>query len=411
MEELLLLKEKIAKQEKATKQYNALPSWHKKNFALVINTLVSVREYAPQLSNIAEILIPKFPRMVRASQNLKSINIEHSSHLFSLHNAIDLPWISFDAKAARNVLLFDIDHDRGPELASELPANIRPHIVVDPWSGRSAGILVLKSPVLTGAGAKIGPQLLANGCHEMLAKYLEADQLPHGSLTKNPFGMLKNIVGTLARRSPEPTSGILWEAYQEANSGLCWHVIPGASEVELRDILKYFEDDYEQIASDRSKQNFIKKKDRGEPSYIGRNCYVFDLTRFYCYDENETDSNNIYMKAEEINLSMSNPLPASDVKSISRSIAKFMQTRYRPTRRINKGVMNLEESDLAMRQKQKLSAHRTNDIKSDNTDHKIKQALKHWPENMKRTQANVARVSGVSLKTIKRRWKTLFPAT
>lgn len=404
MEELLLLKEKIAKQEKATKQYNALPSWHKKNFALVINTLVSVREYAPQLSGIAEILIPKFPRMVRASQNLKSINIEHSSHLFSLHNAIDLPWISFDAKAARNVLLFDIDHDRGPELAVELPANIRPHIVVDPWSGRSAGILVLKSPVLTGPGSKIGPQLLANGCHEMLAKYFEADQLPHGSLTKNPFGTLKNIIGTLSRRTPEPTTGILWEAFQEANSGLCWHVIPGAAEVELRDILKYFEDDYEQIASDRSKQNFIKKKDRGEPSYIGRNCYVFDLTRFYCYDENETDYENIYRKAEEVNLSMNNPLPTSDVKAITRSIAKFMQTRYRPTRRINKGVMNLEDTDLAIKQKQKLAALRSSDIKADNSLHKMRQALKHWPEGQKISQSKMAKATGLGIATIKRHW-------
>lgn len=397
--------------EKTKNQFDALPKWHKKNACLLANSLIEAKQNAPFLSGLADSLLQKMPRIVRASQNLKSINIEHSSHLFSLHNAIDLPWISFDAKGARNVLLFDIDHDRGPELASELPANIRPHIVVDPWSGRSAGILVLKSPVLTGAGAKIGPQLLANGCHEMFAKYFEADALPHGSLTKNPFGMLKNIIGILSRRSPEPSSGLLWEAYQEANSGLCWHTIPGAAEVELRDILKYFEDDYEQIASDRSKQNFIKKKDRGEPSYIGRNCYVFDLTRFWAYDENETDSNNIYMKAEEINLSMSNPLPASDVKSIARSISKFMQTRYRPTRRINKGVMNLEESDLAIKQKQKLAAHRTNDIKADNTDHKIKQALKHFPESRKLTQKALSEVSGVSIKSIKRRWKTLFPST
>lgn len=404
MEELLLDKEKL---EKAKKQYEALPYWHKKNFALVVNTLVSVREYAPQLSHIAEILVPKFPRMVRASQNLKSINIEHSSHLFSLHNAIDLPWISFDAKAARNVLLFDIDHDRGPELAAELPANIRPHIVVDPWSGRSAGILVLKSPVLTGPGSKIGPQLLANGCHEMLAKYFEADQLPHGSLTKNPFGTLKNIIGTLARRSPEPTTGILWEAYQEANSGLCWHVIPGASEVELRDILKYFEDDYEQIASDRSKQNFIKKKDRGEPSYIGRNCYVFDLTRFYCYDENETNYENIYRKAEEINLSMDKQLPISDVKAITRSIYKFMTTRYRPTRRINKGIMDLEKTDLAIKQKQKLAALRSSDIKAETTQHRLKLALKHWPEGKKITQKALSEASGICLRTVKMHWKSV----
>jgi hypothetical protein len=321
-----------------------------------------------------------------------------------LHNAIDLPWISFDAKGARNVLLFDIDHDRGPELAAELPESIRPHIVVDPWSGRSAGILVLKTPVLTGAGAKIGPQLLANGCHEQLAKYFEADALPHGSLTKNPFGTLKNIIGVLGRRTPEPSSGILWEAFQEANSGLCWHVIPGAAEVELRDILKYFEDDYEQIATDRSKKNFIKKKDRGEPSYIGRNCYVFDLTRFWAYDENETDSNNIYMKAEEINLSMSRPLPNSDIKAISRSIHKFMTTRYRPTRRINKGIMDLERTDLDIKQKQKLAALRSSDIKADNSVHKMKQALKHWPEGQKISQSKMAKATGLGIATIKRHW-------
>lgn len=395
--------------EQSQKEYENLSRWHKKNPSLLVNSYLSIQEKNPELLKLAKNLFPKMPRIVRGSQNLKSINVEHSSHIFPLNQACDLPWISFDSRDFRNVLLLDIDHDSGLELWEELPESIKPHLVIDPYSGRSAGIFVLKTPIQV-AGQK--QNFFGNMCHQMVADYFKASPLPHGSLTKNPFGRASNVIGQLARRSPSPTGGIMWEAHQEANTGLIWHTVQGCPEIELRDIVAHFADDYIDYTAKPTKRQFSKK--RGEPSVIGWNCYLFDIVRFWSYDNNETRLEAIQQKTQEENNMLDKPLPQSDTKSISRSIHKFMVTRYRPRTKedtINRGVMNLHSSNLDIKKKQKLAALRSSDIKLDNSDHKIRLALKHWPDGKKCTQKALADASGVSLKTIKRRWSTLQTPT
>lgn len=402
MLETLVLSDNL--KEQSQKEYEDLSRWHKKNPSLLVNSYLSIQEKNPELLKLAKILFPKMPRIVRASQNLKSINVEHSSHIFPLNQACDLPWISFDSRDFRNVLLLDIDHSDGLELWEELPESIKPHLVIDPYSGRSAGIFVLKTPIQV-AGQK--QNFFGNMCHQMVADYFKASPLPHGSLTKNPFGRASNVIGQLARRSPSPTGGIMWEAHQEANTGLLWHTVQGCPEIELRDIVAHFADDYVDYTPKSTKKVFSKK--RGDPSYIGRNCYVFDLVRFHCYDNNETSLESILQKSQEENQKMEKPLPQSDLKSISRSIHKFMVTRYRPRTKdpINKGIMGLAGSSLPQKDKQKLAALRTADIKSDDTQHKIKQAIRLLPEGRKPTQKAISEASGIPLRTIKRYWKNV----
>lgn len=402
MEELLLLDK-----EDNQKLFDSLPSWHKKNPALLANALMRAKEVNPNFKELADSLIPKMPRMVRASQNLRSINIENSSHFMHLENAIDCPWISFDASKSRNCLLFDIDHPDALDLVEDLPPNIRPTLIFDPYSGRSHGILPLNSPVLKGG--LFGPEILADLSHKLLSQYLQATPLPSGSLIKNPWGRQEWLIGTLARRTPKPATPLLWEAHKTAKNGLLWHTVPGSQGAELREIVAHLADEYAEVTSKATKRHFIH---RGEPSALGRNCALFDLVRFWAYDNNETDGGNILDKANEINSTLQPPLPFAEVRATARSIGKFMTSRYKPRTkaRINKGIMDLEKTDLAIKQKQKLAALRSSDIKADNTDHKIKQALKHFPGTRKLTQKALSEVSGVSIKTIKRRWKTLFPA-
>lgn len=361
-------------------------------------------EVAPHLNNLANSLLKKMPRIVRASQNLRAINIENSSHLFALSNAVDVPWISFDAKQSRNVLLFDIDHDDGQDLVNELPASIRPTLIMDPHSGRSHGVLPLNTPVLIGG--KQGPQILADLAHRLLASHLKATALPPGSLIKNPWGILSNVIGTIPKRSPEPAVPALYEIWKEAGTGLCWHTIQGSSGAELRDIVAALANRFDEVTTPQTKRRFIH---RGEPSALGRNCALFDMVRWWAYDENETDGGAIMEKAEEINNAFQEPLPFPEVKATSKSIQRFMQNRYRPRTRLDdrRGVMNLASSGLDQKTKQKLSARRTHDLQTSNTDHKIKQALKHWPDTMKLTQAALARSTGLSLRTIKARWKDI----
>jgi len=391
--------------EKTYKEYDNLKEWHKKNPALLVNSYLSIQEKNPELLNLAKNIFPKLPRIVRGSQNLKSINVEHSSHIFPLSQACDLPWISFDSRDFRNVLLLDIDHDEGLELWEELPENIKPHLVIDPWSGRSAGIFFLKTPILT-KGQK--QNFFGNMCLQMLADYFKATPLPHGSLTKNPFGRSENVIGTLSRRTPVPTTGIIWEAFQQAENGLCWHTVQGCPEIELRDIVAHFSADYIDYTAKPTKKQFSKK--RGEPSVIGWNCYLFDVVRFWSYDNNETNLENILTKTQEENQKMEKPLPQSDLKSISRSIHKFMTTRYHPKTKedtVNRGIMGLAGSSLTQKEKQKLAALRSADIKSDDTQHKIKQAIRLLPEGRKPTQKAISEASGIPLRTIKRYWKNV----
>jgi len=391
--------------EQSQKEYENLSRWHKKNPSLLVNSYLSIQEKNPELLKLSKIIFPKMPRIVRASQNLKSINVEHSSHIFPLNQACDLPWISFDSRDFRNVLLLDIDHSDGLELWEELPENIKPHLVIDPWSGRSAAIFWLKTPILT-KGQK--QNFFGNMCHQMVSDFFRASPLPHGSLTKNPFGRASNVIGQLARRSPSPTGGIMWEAHQEANTGLIWHTVQGCPEIELRDIVAHFSADYIDYTAKPTKRQFSKK--RGEPSVIGWNCYLFDVVRFWSYDNNETNFENILIKTQEENNMLDKPLPQSDTKSISRSIHKFMTTRYRPKTKedtINRGVMNLQSSDIELKKKQKLAALRSSDIKADDTQHKIRQAIRLFPEGRKLTQKAVSDMSGVCLRTVKKHWKNV----
>lgn len=89
-----------------------LSKWHDRNDKIVDKSLQRFCEIAPHRKNLANNLIINIPRMVRTSQNLKSISIEKSSHLFRFDNAISLPLISFNADKAINCLLLDIDHEK-----------------------------------------------------------------------------------------------------------------------------------------------------------------------------------------------------------------------------------------------------------------------------------------------------------
>lgn len=402
MEDILELDEKL--KEDNQKLFDSLPSWHKKNPALLANALMRAKEVNPNFKELADSLIPKMPRMVRASQNLRSINIENSSHFMHLENAIDCPWISFDAAKSRNCLLFDIDHPDALDLVEDLPQNIRPTLIFDPYSGRSHGILPLNSPVLKGG--LFGPEILADLAHKLLSKYLQATPLPSGSLIKNPWGRQEWLIGKLPRRSPKPTTPLLWEAHRASKNGLLWHTVPGSQGAELREIVSHLADEYEELAPRATRRRFIH---RGEPSALGRNCALFDMVRWWAYENQETDGGKIMDKADEINGTFQPPLPFAEVKATARSISRFMVSRYRPKTKLEtrRGVMGLAGSDMTIQTKQRLSAKRTADIKASNTEHKLKLAIKHFPEGRKLTQAALSEVSRIPLRTIKRYWKNL----
>ncbi|MBS1051128.1 replication initiation protein [Gluconobacter japonicus] len=383
-----------------------LPKWHDRNDKIVDKALQKSYEIAPHLKNLSNNLIINMPRMVRASQNLKSISIEKSSHLFRLDNAIDLPWISFNIDKAINCLLLDIDHDEGLAMWEDLPDNIKPHLVIDPWSGRSLAIIQLATPVLTGEGARLGPQFLANLAHEMMASYFEATALPHSNVVKNPWGLSRNVIGTLTRRSQHPSTGILWDTHQQVNPDLCWHTVPGRDEIELRDIIDVFKSYYENYAPKSTKRKLIN---RGEPSSLGKNCLIFDLLRFWCYDHNESSFQVIYQKCIDLDFQENTNLPKYDLKSISKSISKFMNTRFNPRTSLDsrRGIMGLKGSDFTKQERQRISARRTNDIRNCKTEERIKWCLENYPNDMRLSQREFSKFSKLSKRTVEKYWEVV----
>lgn len=379
-----------------------LPPWHSRDPSLVFTAIKTARANAPHLEQLISGLLARSPRLVRASYDLKTGT--PSSGMATLASVVSAPWISFDSSTARNVLVLDIDHPDGPDLVMELPPHIRPHIIIDPWSGRSAGIVVLKTPVLTGPGSKPGPQLLAQYAHALLKTHFRAnDDRPSGSLTKNPFGLAAAVQGHLVRRTAVPSTPPLWEAWVASQSRLMWHTIMGAQEVELRDIVKVLGTD------DPPPEPARRKIYRGQPSQDGRNAELFDTVRFWCYDNVAKEYGLIFNKALEINTLFSVPLPHMEVVSTAKSISKWMKTKYRPKARPkNEGVMKLYGTELTIKEKQKLAALRTNDIKLENTDVAIARAFQLWPDGVKMTQASLAKAAGVSIITIKRRWSSII---
>jgi len=374
-----------------------LPAHHRRNPAMVCNALMHIKEYAPHLSHMADILVPRLPRKVKASQNIKTDYKDKGSYFFTLTNGIDCPWISWDSADFWNVLALDVDHDNGIQLWEELPENIRPFLVVDPYSLRSAALFVLKTPILV---KRFGQLALAELCQQSLADYFEATPLPHCTLTKNPFGLKSSLMGNLQRRSPFIRSHMVWEMMKE--SPLVFHTLEGCKGIELKDIIAHFGDDIELTRPKRQKPEKVLFINRGEASDLGRNCNLFDRLRCWCYDNKVQEFSEIMEEARALN---EGGLSESELRSISKSISKFMRTRYKPTTKKRK-VMKLSAS-LSEPEKQKISAHRTNAIRSENVDHKIDQAIRHWSSSEPITQKGLSEASGVSLKTIKRRWKGL----
>jgi len=254
----------------------------------------------------------------------------------------------------------------------------------------------LKTPILA---KRFGQLALGELAQQAMADYFKATPLPFHTLTKNPFGLKSSLMGKMQRRTMRPTGGIMWEMFKD--SPLVFHTLAGCEGIELKDIIAHFGDDIELAQPSRPRPEKLIFVNRGEPSDLGRNCNLFDTLRAWCYDNKVQEVAEIMEEARNLN---EGGLPESELRSISKSISKFMRTRYRPTKK--RKVMKLSAS-LSEPEKQKIAAHRTNAIRSENVDHKIDQAIRLWVSSDPITQKGLADASGVSLKTIKRRWKGL----
>jgi hypothetical protein len=232
--------------------------------------------------------------------------------------------------------------------------------------------------------------------------------MPHQSLVKSPWGRTENLIGQRLRRGSSPALPLLWEAYLTANTGLMWHTEPGdLHHYELREIVAALADEFDAVVIEPGARRRFGKK-RPEPSALGRNCALFDLLRFWAYDGAETDEHRIAAEAERINRGFPVPLSDNEIAAIVRSVARFMAKRYRPRTGINsrRGRDRLAGAGLPPRGRQVLSGQVTAAGRARATDHKIQAARDALQAAGRRaTQKAVAAEAGLSLRTVKSRWR------
>lgn len=410
-----------------------LAPWHAARPHLICSTLAEARRLAPHLTTLADQLLPRLPRRVLASRSIRSVGAMPTSGPVLLDAAVAMPWLAVNSPEGINAICLDVDHADGPDLVADLAARgcPAPTLVVDPWSGRAHAVLPLATPVLTTDGARLGPQILGDLAARLLARALRATLLPQVALVKNPWGLAQALDGARLLRGVPPTvvaaweqeeadkkaaqqaegSGapMLWEAYQASGSPLMWHTLQGSEPAELRAVIAALADDYVEEVSPRVRKRF---RYRGEPSSLGRNCALFDLTRWWAYDCKEHDPAAILSEAERINRSFSEPLPQAEVRATARSIARFMARRYQPRARpagsrtpTTRGRDQAEGAHLDKRGRQALAGRVTAAVRASKSDERLATAVASLTaQGLPLSQAAVLAASGLSLRTIKSRW-------
>lgn len=362
---------------------------------------------APHLAVMAMSSIPQLPVRLRCSQNIRTLSPTRSTSLLWIDQALDCPWLSWDAEEIRNTILIDIDHADALARWQDLPPHIRPHLVMSAWSGRAHAILPLASPVCITAKGREGPRILADLAGRLLAAALGGTLLPVRSVVKNPWGLSSELIGHLPRLGPVPQFPELHEASQVR--GLVWHTVPGSGPCELKSIIEALAPQYWHEPAAQKPGKPWQKKHR-ESCPLGRNVLLFDSVRFWAYDRVERDLAAITAEAVRVNAAFSIPLPSGEVHATARSIAKFMASRYRPRMGINAKVKRGRDAvaiseDMPLEARQAIAGSQTAQARTAATLAKLFDAAAGLSQDGKRpTQAALANISGISERRVREVW-------
>lgn len=415
----------------------ALRPWHDARPKRLASLMSRPTMQKPVVAAIARRILPLIPRGLRGSSNIKSVGpAVGSPHSFvgPMEQMIHLPHVSFDHRDYRNTLAFDLDHADGIDLVLDMPPHLRPWLIVDPWSGYSAAIYFLAEPVCMRQDASRRPQALARHAQDLLCRRLRASPIPFGVLHKNPLGLASELEGTLKRRTPKPSMPALFDAWKAAKTSLLWHIIPGANPVTLTELFQAFATPAEQAAIDAEVAQVEqpaqqppprRRPARGrrdgawraaEASTIGRNNHLFDRVRSYAYSTGESRFETLYAYALSINAPgysttpKTRPLSDAAVRSVARSVARFMRDRFgrtgpAPDRRQRDRDVPLT---FTSEQRQAVAGQRSAAARRSATDAKIADALARMrAAGIEITKARLAAEAEVSVNTIRARWAAL----
>ena len=384
--------------------FDGVGAWHLDRPATLDRAIGAAKRAAPNLSSLADWLLPHLPKRTLASRNIRCTGTEHYSEDASLGYAITLPWFATDNETYSNAINIDADHDQLIERCEYLKQNFGiplPVMVLDPWTGYGHASFQLAAPVHIGS-AKANRYLRFAGT--LIALALGATLMPRRALIKSPWGLAGNFGGERRRRTTEPCW--IWQVHQASRSPLAWYTHPDDMQaIRLDDIVAALEPAYGVTA--RALRPPKQANAGREPSTLGRNCGLFDSVRFWAYNHHCSDAAAILAYASEINAAtFREPLGHREVADVAKSIARYMATHDGRGR--SRGRDARAGLGLTTAEKQTLSATKTSDAKRAKTDNAIATAwLKLTATGHKVTQAALAAASGFCLRTIKARGRSL----
>lgn len=152
----------------------------------------------------------------------------------------------------------------------------------------------------------------------------------------------------------------------------------------------------------------------------GRNCSLFDDLRQWAYARHSEATQASYeawleqvmTRSAALNTGFEKPLPPSEVRSIARSVARFVYFRYQPGSGEQKKRgrdSEIIQSSMSVPERQRVSAERTNAAQRSATETKIIDAVGQLTQAGKRvTAASISRIVGVHRNTLSRYYSHLI---
>ena len=270
-------------------------------------------------------------------------------------------------------LMFDVDRDEAG--ASWIDAGLpKPtFIVVNLANGHAHLIYELLTPVLLWENASPKPIAYLDAIRRAYAQVLGADLGYSSLITKNP-------------------------------SHRTWYTFAYSLQYELWELA-----DYVSLSQSHYKP---ARGIREDYAALGRNCTLFEVGRIYAYDSvyGLNGHSELYAVVYGYIVSynateFAESLPEREVHGIAQSISKWTwERRENFSGRSGRHIRQTTDSEL--KKIRSVNAYNTHQIMNAATEEKIRKAIdKALRKGIKPTQANIAKLSLLSLKTVKRNWR------
>ncbi len=400
------------------------------------NALQRAHEAAPHLDGLARFLLPRLPTGVLASSTIKDAvpGMAPSSRVLSLDAALRHQWLSLNTDKWTNAETADCDgvdwDDRLDELVTRYGMAEPLFNCASPWKGSAHLTWAYDSPV---DNEKPHQVRLRRGIKKGLAVAFGSDPRFANRLQKNPWHLAPTPI---LEGQGNPGNWLLWEAYKATDAGTTYHTTvspePRAHAMAelFRPLAAYAADRGITLltpAEGSSRPVFIRAPAAAAPADSRHGWRVFDAARMRVYRARTADLGTIRGIVGRAAADVGSPADPSDLDGIATSIARFMREDWtgpldgkpgtRSTRDIDHGAMTREAAAdgrldewtaLSTTERRVQAARRSADLSSGRTDDAIRAAADRLIRaGTPFTQTEIAAASGVSLRTVKRRFHSL----